>query len=59
MTATEEQKLALTDKLVRFYESDYVAHNRPEVRAVPITDWLQRQFRRLGMEPGLEGRLPQ
>ena len=45
-----EDKAQLVDKLSRFYYSDYVKHNRPDIWKAPFQDWLSRQLIRIGVE---------
>jgi hypothetical protein len=42
-----EQVAALTEKLARYYHSEYVRLNRPEILATPYHEWLKRQLIRL------------
>lgn len=37
------------EKLSKFYHSDYVKYNRPEILTVPYREWLDRELAQKGM----------
>lgn len=43
MTLPSEDEIRV--KLASFYNSEYVGKNRPEIRAVPMDEWIERQIR--------------
>ncbi|MFC5528441.1 hypothetical protein [Cohnella yongneupensis] len=47
--AASDPLTIMIERLSKLYHSDYVAHNRPEIRAVPYREWLERELAKKGM----------
>lgn len=42
--ANQSEEERLIERLSRFYHSEYVEKNRPEIRQTPFDQWMEREM---------------